>query len=268
MHKLIYFLFKSYLLKINDLYNRHNGEECYVIADGISLKSMDLGKFSDKVSIVCNYVPFHKDFDKLDCKYIVNCVPFFFSPIGGKYDRQLRKYMSNMAFLYRELFDLHPKKIFFSHITSLPFIRRKNIVYMFQKIIDQRLDSNFIGNNVDCMAGAFRTSIMLAIYMGFKKIYLVGCDYTHEKPMGGHWYEKGFGQELNFNPVELELNFLKMVKKSIEITTITLDCGSLLLDSINYEHYTKSKPKYMENYELTHQKNLESLSTYSKFLIF
>ena len=34
---------------------------------------------------------------------------------------------------------------------------------------------------------------MLAIYMGFTHIYLVGCDYTHVPARNLHWYEKGQG---------------------------------------------------------------------------
>lgn len=64
--------------KNHKLYNKHEGESCYIFGDGISIKYFDLNKFNDKISIVGNYIPFHNDFEKLNAPYCVMSAPFFF----------------------------------------------------------------------------------------------------------------------------------------------------------------------------------------------
>ena len=46
--------------------------------------------------------------------------------------------------------------------------------------------------------------------MGFKEIFLVGCDYTHEITRSHHWFEKGQGK-ISKKPDYLEI-FLNIAK--------------------------------------------------------
>lgn len=68
------------LREIERYRNLHIGEECYIWGDGISVKYFDLGLFSDKISIPCSHLPFHKDFHKLNVPYAFYIENLWFYP--------------------------------------------------------------------------------------------------------------------------------------------------------------------------------------------
>ena len=78
--KLIPALADPVLKKIQKFRDIHKGEECYLFGDGSSLKYFDLEKFSDKISIPCAYLPFHKDVEKLNMPYCFLIENSYFYP--------------------------------------------------------------------------------------------------------------------------------------------------------------------------------------------
>lgn len=243
----------------------HKGESCYIFNDGISVKSMDMALFSDKTSIAVNYFPFHKHFDVVNCSYCVISAPYFFSPFFG-YPPEKKRYLIGMSKIYRNFIANNPHINYFNDLSNYPFIRADNVFHMFRNIPDLRLSTDFIGNQISCFTGVFRVSIMLAIYMGYDHIYLVGCDYTHVPPRSGHWYEKGQGV---FYPQEnYQKDFLEIAKEFIDITTITLDGTSDFINAVTYKEHTGREPLYRENTELVDDKYLKVLSTFPGFTIY
>ena len=107
---------------------------------------------------------------------------------------------------------------------------------------------------------------MLAIYMGFDHIYLVGCDYTHVPSRSLHWYEKGQG--VFFLQKNYQKDFFEIAKEFIDISTITLDGKSDFINAVTYEEHTGRKPIYRENTELVDDKYLKVLSTWSGYTIY
>ena len=75
--EIIYNFFFNKLSNVNSLYNKHKGEECYIIGCGNSIKYIDLKLFNDKPVIGINEIIFHIDFQKLKNKYVVHSEPFF-----------------------------------------------------------------------------------------------------------------------------------------------------------------------------------------------
>ena len=144
-------------------------------------------------------------------------------------------------------------------------MRGENISYLFRDIRDNRLDSNFITRRINAFHGSFRAAILMAIYMGFDHVYLVGCDYTHVPSRSLHWYEKGCGV---FCPHEnYQKDFLAIAKEFIDITTITLDGTSDFVNAITYEKYTGREPVFRENTELVDKKYLKVLATWPGYSI-
>ena len=264
--KIVSVLFYYTTKKSNIFYNKHKGETCYIFGDGISIKSFDLNNFSDKISIVGNYMPFHKDFDKLNAKYCVMSAPFFFSPYFGYKNLKFKKYLYETSKLYKELIKENKQKYFFFHLTNYPFVNFRNAFFHFLKINDKRLNENFITNRINCYTGVLRNSISLAIYMGFSKVYLVGCDYTFDQSQLLHWYEKGIGIKHDISNYESE--FFEIASEFIDITTITLNSKSDILDYISYEDYTGQKPSFKENIFLAKKIYLDILSKWEGFDIY
>lgn len=262
---LIYKVSSRPLGKVKEFHNTHKGESCYIFGDGISLKSMDLRSFSDKQSIACNYFPFHKEFVSLNCSYCVVCAPYFFSPIGG-YDFKKRSHLLGMSKLYRKLTDTYSDKNFFIHLSNYPFISGDNLYYMYKNIPDDRLPVDYISKKINCFAGVMNTAILLAIYLGFDRVYLVGFDYTHVPSRSLHWYEKGQGV---FIPHEnYRKDFFEIAKEFINITTITLDGTSDFINSETYKEHTGRDPVYRENTELADERYLKMLATWPGYSIY
>ena len=256
------------LSKVERFKNKHAGETCYLFGDGTSIKYFDLSLFSDKISFSLVKIPFHKEFKFLNCKYSLMLEPYYFYPYFrlDMYPHTLWK--NNVQKIYRKCID-HNKDInFFSNLSNYPVLWNSNIDYLFQKNPDQnfKFEEECYLNGVDIFKGSFTCSISLAIYMGFKEIFLVGCDYTHEKKSRGYWFEKGKGTmkpELIY-----QKKFLDIASKYSKITTITLQGKGSVLPSITYSEYTKKEPIFRENVELSDISNLKTFAEWPGYKIF
>lgn len=254
------------LSKIHKFKDIHKGEDSYLFGSGISLKWFDLQEFSSKVSIAVPFLPFHRSFSDLNVKYLLSIESFWFYP--GWFTKYVTNgtSMPHLAKAFREVIRANPGKQFFLNLSNFPVIGSSNINYLFMDISDPRLPDNFISHRINTFSGSFRTSIMLAIYMGFDHIYLVGCDYTHVPSRSLHWYEKGQG--VFFPQKNYQKDFFEIAKEFIDITTITLDGKSDFINAVTYEEHTGRKPIYRENTELVDDKYLKVLSTWPGYTIY
>jgi len=254
------------LSKLHNFKDIHKGEDSYLFGSGASLKWFDLQEFSSKVSIAIPFLPFHRSFSVLNVKYVMPIEPFWFYP--GWFTKYVTNgsSMPHISKAFRKVIRTNPDKQFFLSLSNLPVIRSSNINYIYKDIIDPRLPDNFISHRINAFAGSLRASIMMAIYMGFDHIYLVGCDYTHVPSRSLHWYEKGQGV---FKPNEnYNKDFFEIAKEFIDITTITLDGKSDFINAVTYEEHTGRKPRYRENTELVDDKYLKVLSTWPGYSIY
>ena len=265
LKSILYQLSKSSLIKVNKFKDCHKGESCYIFGDGVSIKSMDLSLYADKKSFACNNIPFHKNFSSLDCSYCFVNAPFFFSPYFG-YPAPKKQHLYEMSKLYHDLIIAKPEINYFVHLSNYPFLSEKNIYFMFRNIPDKSLSDEFIANQINCFSGVLRFAVMMAIYMGFQKIYLVGCDYTHLPSRSLHWFEKGQG--ILVPQINYQKEFFEIANEFIDITTITLDGTSDVINAITYKEYTNSEPVFKENTELLESRYMKILSTWPEYLIY
>ena len=263
---LIYQLTKITLRRVQRLKDIHRGDSCYIFGDGISVKSMDLSLFSDKISFASNYLPFHNDFNNLNCLYCIWPAPYAFcSYLGFDYDIEVRHHLKIMSSHYKDLMQGNDNISYFFNLSNYPFMRGDNIYHLFRNIPDKSLPENFISNRIECFDGVFRSSIMLAIYMGFDNIYLVGFDNTHTLSRHRHWYEKGEG--IINTGRDYQKEFFEIAKEYTDITTITLDGNADLLNSITYKEHTGHDPIYNENTDLLKEKYLKALKVFPGYVI-
>ena len=182
--------------KNEELENIHNGESCYIFGDGHSIKYYDLSNFNDKIGIACNHFPFHKDFKKTNVKYSVLIEPYYFMPFFDKVvkKRKVQTIFSfnPISFHYRKLIKTHLKIKFFVSLSNYFFLSGKNVHFLYKNILFNKTKADTIlCEKFNCDAGVLKRAISLAVYMGFKEIYLVGCDYLFYPRQSGHWYEYG-----------------------------------------------------------------------------
>jgi hypothetical protein len=252
MKKLIKSAAKPILSRIKRFKNIHKGESCYLFGDGISIKYFDLNKFTDKISIPCGYLLFHNDFNVLHTPYAMVIETYFFYSftrtkrvmVGPPKKIALNKIQTQ----YRKVIKQRSDIDFFVNLSNYPVLLNKNITYLYRDFPDNSLGVDFISNKFNCFQGSLRAQILLAIYMGFDEVHLVGHDYTHSPAKSHHWYEKGHGV---ITPMEdFNKDFLNYAKNFINITTVTIESESSNLDYIKYKDFAGTQPLYKENSEI------------------
>ncbi len=266
LKKVAFKLFENEINKIHLLKDIHLGQSCYIFGDGISIKYFDLNLFRDKISIPVSYIPYHKDFKLLNTKYCILGEPWYFYPYFKTTTPPIHWWKNDIQKEYRKLIKNNPDIKFFLNLSNYPVIREKNIFFTFKNFNDKRLPSDFITTKLNAFDGSIRSSITLATYLGFKDIYLVGFDYTHNPGKALHWYEKGHGIDINFE--DYNKDFFDKMRDYVNITTITINSKSNCCNSITYEEFTGKKPNFQENNELLKPNLMQLLNTWPDYKIF
>jgi len=263
-NRILYQLSKKTLEKNKRFHKIHSGKSCYIFGCGASLKYFDLKNFNDKIAICCSSLFLHEDFKELNAKYYYMGHPFIFHKYWK--NQYKKKYEKNLVGkLYRENINLNPQIEYFVSLSNYFAIRASNINYVhhFDYLASNppkiQLDSIF-----SSMHGALNAMLGLALYMGFKNITLVGCDFTFKPKSQGHFFEFGKFANTNENEIFSE-DLLLFVKRQVNIETITID-DSFIGDIINYTSYeelTSSKPNYKENNLIVSKQNLSNLNNFN-----
>ncbi len=256
--------------KVLKLKNRHKGESCYIFGDGISIKWFDLSAFSPKPTFSLSCIPFHNQASALNLRYGLLTEPYYFYPYFKmpSWSKEKTWWRNRINSKYAFYFKKNSTSDFFVSLSNYPVLRGKNIYYLFRSIDDYDFDflQECIKSGEGIYNGSFRCSITLAIYMGFKDITLIGCDYTHEISRSLHWYEKGKGV-ISPQP-NYERNFIEIAQKYINITTITISGSGSVLPARTYTEYTGKALFYQENHELASEETLKLLATWPGYKIF
>ena len=243
----------------------HSGETCYIFGDGPSVKWFDLNYFNDHPAICCGVIPLHKDFSKLDVRYGMMVEPRFFCPDWIKRHQYLRDYKP-LAQRYREVIKSHQEIDFFVNLTNKFSISGNNVNYVFRGIPHDKSATGKLLNQdnlrMDLFEGSFHASLTMAYYLGFTKIHLVGFDgwVIHPSKPAGHWYE--YGDQVKSNNVlivDLAADFIDIIGKNCEVSTIGVNGDSKNVKYIEYESFTGQAPTYRENHELLDQNTMRLL---------
>ena len=262
LKKTIKNIFNHKLKKINSLKGLHSGEVCYIMGTGASVKEMDIMFFDDKPVIGLNEIIFHKSFVNLKKKYLVLTEPFFFYPFQSKFFWRGSWFpvFNPTSKILKKMANKNKDILFFLHLSNIFYINGKNIFYNFLKYTHPEFPSKL--NNLNCFKGAFTHALSLAVFLGFKKVILVGCDYTFSPPKGRHFYEKGEG--INVDIKDYHTEFLQTIQEFIDIETITLEKSNTILKSREYSNFKNTSRNYKENYELVNHDELEAIKNTRK----
>lgn len=256
----IFHLLTERIIKKNKKYRlAHKGEECFLVGNGASLKYYDLANFAQKISIGCNSLFVHKDFGQLNCAYYQLPAAFIFHRYRRYYNSLMRNYLAD---IYKEQVKLNKNTLFFTNVANYFSSKYSNVSYEYH-YGHRGYDVEFI-DMADCfsfMQGGLYAMIGTAIYMGFDKAILVGCDYAHSPQYGRHFFEFGEGVRLDsdVNNDNFHL-FMDACKELIDISVITPN--GIGCDRLHYQEYTSYTGKcqhYLENTEIVSPKHLQLL---------
>mgnify|MGYP005997192401 CR=1 FL=1 len=251
-------------LKFKDKYE---GQECYIIGNGYSIKYFDLKKFQNKISFGCNNLFYHRDFSQLNCKFYITVhssiySPFWFNP----YSKKLSYNFFSKEYKRKILENNHIN--FFLNLNDYFFTKNLDNVFYLSNFNKKINFDNFgdPSNFFQYTTSSIETMISLAYFLGFKKLYLVGCDYLLHPTMCGRFYEN-HNEEIikNFNSTSWKDEFFNNVSKKIDVKIISYEKNfqSKYFKVIDYSEYFSTDTKLKKNYEIVTKKNLKLIKNFN-----
>lgn len=259
----IFHLFAKKVLERNKKFKDiHEGKSCYIFGNGASIKHFDLKKFDDKIGIGCAALFLHRDFKEINVKYYYEGHPFFYYPYWiNPYSKKLKR--NALGILYKEKCYSYKNIIYFVNLSNYCGIRGDNVYYLhhfskpFKSYSDSRMDDKFTPT-----ASGLAGMLGLALFMGFKDITLVGCDYTFFPQGQGHFFDFGKFAD-SFDEEPFNKDFLLDAERHVNIRVVTPHEGyrGHILQCISYKELTGDEPIYKENYEILSKSDLLALSS-------
>ena len=169
------------LIKENSKYkNKHLGERCFIVANGPSLKEQDLTLLKDEYVFTLNGMPFYEKYSILKSNFHIMMDPRYFDMRHHKHP------VLRTLEIISKINSNQNKPICFFPLSAFDYLKRYKI--------DKRLNINYIDTSLFLWDGYSKSmefdkpvpgaqsvshcAIELAVYMGFKQIYLLGCDGT------------------------------------------------------------------------------------------
>tara|TARA_B100001989_G_scaffold253028_1_gene237586 strand:- start:359 stop:1231 length:873 start_codon:yes stop_codon:yes gene_type:complete len=265
--------------KIINFKNSEKGA-CYIFGDGKSLKYYNFSSFSNLPSISLGLLSLHKGSKFLNIKYSLNCDSFSLIPGKNIYDYFIRfkslirsenpsralsflsiiKLMRLGTSSYSKLLftdnNILFNSNFITHCSNYYFTKFLNNSFYFNHHmkINENLDNQINKNLFNPYESSLNFSIYFAIFLGFTKIYLVGCDYQDIEPMSEHWWEHGEPKLTNMPSKK----YIEFMRNFIEIKIITLN-KSFGNDFISYRNFSGKSLEYKENNKIICAKKLALL---------
>lgn len=180
------------LIKKNSVYNNiHSGKRCFIIGNGPSLNMQDLTLIKDEITFTVNNLAQCDKFLDVQSNYHFIADPIYFD--DGT-DLRIVNYRKNFFKLLEKMKSINPGMPIFVPTLGYDFIRKYkldnqyNFVYYHSSLdFYDGFDQFDYSAPQPAYINVIHYAIAWAIYMGFSKIYLLGCDASLMNP--AHCYE-------------------------------------------------------------------------------
>lgn len=164
-------------VKIKELREK---EECYIIGNGPSLKNVDLSKLKDEDTFTVNYFYKYRE-DGFKSKYFVAVDELF-----GKED--VKQYLEKVQKENKDIVMFLRYNCYYNNKDILD-LNRCFFLYAKQFQEGNEVHINCDQNMTACINVVLQC-IQIALYMGYKKIYLLGCDFNeYAQVKAEHFYD-------------------------------------------------------------------------------
>lgn len=157
-------------ITMQSLKGKHREERCFIIGNGPSLTAEDLDKLKNEITFASNRI--YSIFDKTEWR------PTYYLAVDADF----------IKYNYEAIKNIYSEYIFLSNIYQIPLNDRpQNIVYIneYAKFPVNKWNdtSAFVSEDVSKYFSigytVTFTAMQLALYMGFKEIYLLGVDFNY-----------------------------------------------------------------------------------------
>lgn len=164
----------------------HKGQRCFILATGPSIAKQNLLKLKGEVCFSLADFFLHPQATQINPKYQVNAPhhpPFDDQIVKMEINGYKNKYNNNTIYFFGHVPYIHS---FYSVFKNNPALRLKNTKYVNYWGAVFINEKNYLKNKIwdicgtpfICKSVVF-LALQLAIYMGFKEIYLLGCDHDY-----------------------------------------------------------------------------------------
>lgn len=182
--------------------NVHKGDRCFIVATGPSLTMSDLALIKNEITFGMNSIT--KIFDKTDWR------PTYY----GIQDRQVYEKMEDSILDYYRSAD----NVFVADQLGRYFNLPANFIqfpyngnYHIYRGAYEDYSVDFSPNAYEVVYDGYSITyslIEIAIYMGFKEIYLLGADCNYPKGEKNHFVESGFvDKNAASNPIRMRVGY-------------------------------------------------------------
>lgn len=163
-----------------EFHNIHNGKRCFILGNGPSIRNVDFSLLADEYVFTVNQMPRMENFEKLKTNYHVWCDERFFDIHEDRQeDMELLEVMKAVSnggnkpiVFYKSAAYSMVKKYKLDEVLNIKYFDdapskhpKVNMTFDFTK-------------EVSYFPTVIQYVISLAVYIGFKEIYLLGCDCT------------------------------------------------------------------------------------------
>ncbi|WP_179021402.1 6-hydroxymethylpterin diphosphokinase MptE-like protein [Winogradskyella forsetii] len=222
------------MAKNKALKNKHQGERCFIIGNGPSLKHYDLSKLTDDYVFTVNYMMKSESFKTLN----PNC-HLFFDPVVFGLDPEKQDDYEKIK-LIEKTQHTHPDMNY-----VIPYRRRANFLKLFpnhkfiyvynnKTFTSRQKNVSHLHRNIPGFQNVILYGINMAIYMGFKEIYLLGVDMT------------GFMEHFEYNKINDQFGhaYNETKEEREKISKILIE------NKLDNEFYLKAMGKTFEHFRL------------------
>lgn len=219
--------------------NKHKGKRCFIFGNGPSLKNVDFSLFENEYTITVNQLPKNSNFGQLKTTYHVWADENFF-----RLDKNKPEDMELLQIMKRVNSENNKPIVFYkdtaeSMVKKYSLDKELDIRYYAEGCWETWNANNYFKFNelVPGFATVIQYCICLAVYMGFSKIYLLGCDCTGIINVIESWLNlDDSGDQRLLYAYEISEN----QKKISQRRNITYSIKEELLDSIKlFEDYER-----------------------------
>lgn len=167
---------RDMLKKNAALLNSHNGERCFILGNGPSLKKINLASLKNEIVFTVNNAHRIEGFFDLNPSFHVWSDPDYFN---GVYDKEvtLRDFRNVICNTSADIF----VPAYAYDFMEENGLNEKGNVHIFNNVRDlydgYRVSVD-ITRNIHICRTVVQYAVIIAMYMGFKEIYLLGCDAT------------------------------------------------------------------------------------------
>ncbi|ODG92009.1 MULTISPECIES: 6-hydroxymethylpterin diphosphokinase MptE-like protein [Bacillaceae] len=168
---------KSHFEKLKDIKNKHLGERCFIVATGPSLKIEDLEKLRGEITFSMNSICLA--FDETDWRptyYGIQCIGNYL-----RFEEDIKNLDSECKFIGEPILKR-------AEIPEEYYVYPMNMLnhYWLHTEYNTKFSDDAFAVVYDGYSIAY-SLIQIAVYMGFKEIYLLGADCNYSSDLNHHF---------------------------------------------------------------------------------